>query len=142
MQYQYVIEGFPTVADPAPPRKRRCNRRADSILSHKKHFKEQQNQRKAAGKNSAIARANGAAQRRIFVKSAFEQLTSFQRACPYSAKTIDVLEATYKRLLVKAGFDRKTLTRLPFKVGRETLKSDLKRLGIRGWGRPQPRRVL
>ena len=49
---------------------------------------------------------------------------------------MDALEATYKRLLIEAGFDLKTLTGLPFKVGRETLKSDLKRLRIRGWGRP------
>jgi hypothetical protein len=108
-------------------------RRADSTLNHKKHLKEKQDQRKAAGKKSAIARAARAAERCSFVKSAFGQLTSFQRACPYSADTMDALEATYKRLLIEAGFDLKTLTGLPFKVGRETLKSDLKRLGVRGW---------
>jgi hypothetical protein len=94
------------------------------------------NQRRAAGRKSAISRATGAEKRRLIVKRAFGQLTSFQRACPYSADTMDALEATYKRLLIEAGFDLKTLTGLPFKVGRETLKSDLKRLRIRGWGRP------
>jgi len=88
-----------------------------------------------AGRQSAIARASGAAKRRLFVERAFGQLTSFQRACPYSADTMDALEATYKRLLIEAGFDLKTLTGLPFKVGHETLKSDLRRLGIRGWFR-------
>ncbi len=53
---------------------------------------------------------------------------------PFSAETIDALKAAYDRQLIKAGFD-KTLTGLPFKVRRETLKSDLKRLGIRTWRR-------
>jgi len=98
-------------------------------LSHKKHFKQQS----AAGKKSGIARAGRTAQRRLFVKKAFRQLTSLQQMYPFSAETIDALKAAYDRLLIKA--DHKTLTGPSFEVGNETLRSDLKRLGIRSWRR-------
>lgn len=105
-------------------------RRAASALDHEQ-LKDQQNQRKAAGKKSAIARASGAAKRRLIVKRAFRRLTSEQQLNPYSANTIDALKAAYGRLLIEDGFDLKTLTGPPFKVGCEALRSDLKRLGIR-----------
>lgn len=91
-------------------------------------------QRKAAAKKSAIARAGRAAKRHPIVKRAFRQLDSLQRMQPYSANTIGALEAEYKRL-IKANFGLKALTETPFKVGREALKSDLRRLGIRTWRR-------
>ena len=102
-------------------------------MSHKKHLKKQQ--RRAAGKKSAVARANGAAKRHLIVKRAFRQLTSGQQLNPFSANTIDALKKAYDRELVKAGFDPKMLTGLPFKVRDETLKSDVKKLGIRTWRR-------
>jgi hypothetical protein len=105
--------------------------RPESTLSHKKHLKKQQNQRKAAGKRSGIARAGRAAQRRLIIKRAFRQLTEQQQMNPYSANTIDALKKEYDRQLS----DLKTLTGPSFKVGRETLRSDLKRLGIRTWRR-------
>ena len=104
-------------------------------MGHKEHLKKQQKQRRTAGKKSAIARAGRAAQRRIIVKKAFRQLTSEQQINPYSANTIGALEAAYKRLLIEVDFDLKILTGPSFKVGRETLRSDLKRLGIRTWRR-------
>jgi hypothetical protein len=102
-------------------------------LGYKEHLKEQQNQRKAAGKKSAVSRAKRAAERRLFVKRAFGQLTSLQQMEPNSARSMRELQAAYGRQLIEAGFDPKTLTGPPFKVGRETLRSDLKRLGIRSW---------
>lgn len=102
-------------------------------MGYKEHLKEQQNQRKAAGKKSAVARAERAAERRPFVKTAFEQLTPLQQMEPNSAYSMRDLQAAYDRLLIEAGFDPKTLTGPPFKVSRETLRSDLKRLGIRSW---------
>jgi hypothetical protein len=99
-------------------------------LSHKKHFKGQ-NQRRAAGKKSAIARAGRAAERRLFVKRAFRRLTSTQQFFPYSANTIYALKEAYDRQLIKADPDLKTLAGPSFEVGLETLRSDLKRLGIR-----------
>ena len=102
-------------------------------MGHKERLKEQQNQKKTAGKKSAIARAGRAAKRHLIVKRAFGQLNSLQRAQPYSANSMNALETAYRRLLIKDGFDLKTLAGPPFKVGRETLRSDLKRLGIRSW---------
>jgi hypothetical protein len=109
--------------------------RPESTLNRKKHFKEQQNQRKAAGKKSAIVRATGAEKRRLIVKRAFQQLDplSLQRMQPNSADTMDALKAAYDRELIKAGYDLKSLTGPPFKVRDETLRSDLKRLGFRSW---------
>jgi hypothetical protein len=105
-----------------------------TTLGHEEHLKEQQNQRKAAGKKSGIARAGGATKRRLFVKRAFGELTSLRQMQPNSANSMDDLEASYGRLLIKDGFDPE---RPPFKVSRETLRSDLKRLGIRSWLRPE-----
>jgi hypothetical protein len=100
-------------------------------LGYKEHLKEQQNQRKAAGKKSAVARAERAAERRRFVKIAFfNRLTSLERMYPNSANSMRRLQAAYGRQLIEAGFDP---TGPPFKVSRETLRSDLKRLGIRSW---------
>jgi hypothetical protein len=99
-------------------------------MSHKKHFKEQ---RKAAGKRSGTARADRATKRRLFVKRAFRQLDSSQQIQPNSANSMNALKKAYDRELITAGFDLKALTGPPFKVGDETLRSDLKRLGIRSW---------
>ena len=111
--------------------KRWRDRRADSTLSHKKHLRAQQKQRRMAGTKSGIARAGRAARRRLIVKRTFRQLTEQQQMNPYSANTIDALKKAYDRQLS----DLKTLTGPSFKVGRETLRSDLKRLGIRTWRR-------
>jgi hypothetical protein len=107
-------------------------RRTDFTLGHVKHLAEQRNQRKTAGESSGIARAGRAAKRRLFVKMAFDQVHLLERMQPNSNRCMRELEAAYARLLIEKGFRPKTP---PFKVSRETLRSDLKRLGIRSWRR-------
>jgi hypothetical protein len=91
--------------------------------------KAQRNQRKAAGKKSAIARAARAEKRLFYVKKAIEQFPFIGN--PNSWETLDRIEKAYRRLLLKDGFDPDKLTGPPFKVSRETLRSDFKRLGFR-----------
>jgi hypothetical protein len=52
---------------------------------------------------------------------------------PNSAQTLNEIEKAYHRLLFEDGIDLEELTGPPYKVSRETIRSDLKRLGIRSW---------
>jgi hypothetical protein len=93
---------------------------------------EQQNQKKAAGQKSGFMRGGRTAIRRHFIKTAFKRLEPAYRAQPYSDHSIDALKREYRELLAGDGFDSAALmSRAPFKADRETLKKDLKALGIR-----------
>jgi hypothetical protein len=99
---------------------------------------EQQHQKKRAGDQSAIMRAGRVGIRRLFVKAAFDRLKPTFQMQPYSEHSIDALEVQYRRVLAEgdeqypAGFDPEELmSTAPFKADRDTLKKDLKALGIR-----------
>ncbi len=87
-------------------------------------------QKKVAGKRSGSLRGGRQAIRRHFVEVAFSRLKPAFRAQPYSDHTLDELRREYRNLFPEA--DRNLLMQTaPFKASRETLKNDLKKLGIR-----------
>jgi hypothetical protein len=113
-------------------RKQGVKERASTLVN-----KAQRNQRRAAGKKSAVARAARAAKRLPFVKRAWKELTPLDQMNPNSAVSMRLLKEAYTSQLIKAGFDLEALVGPPFKVRDETLRSDLKRLGIRSSLRSQ-----
>jgi hypothetical protein len=99
--------------------------------------------KKAAGRKSGRSRAGLAMMRRSLVREAHARLNPTQRAHPYSDTSIDALRQEYLQLLAPgakaldlwmplmlAALSEKDRTTLR-KVGRETLKKDLKTLDIR-----------
>jgi hypothetical protein len=93
---------------------------------------DQRKQKKTAGDKSGAMRAGRAEVRRHFVKTAFERLNTPFQTQPFSEHSIDALQVEYERLLAEGGNDAKELmSAAPFKADRETLRKDLKALGIR-----------
>jgi hypothetical protein len=98
---------------------------------------EQKTQKSAAGKKSGSMRAGRAKMRQIFVKAAFDRLKPAYRRQPFSDDSIAALKAEYRKVVADSGdptgpHDADLLmSAAPFKADRETLKKDLKLLGIR-----------
>lgn len=101
---------------------------------------EEQSQRTKAGKKSGSVRAERAEIRRLVVKAAFARLPRSYQAQPYSDEAIDALETECTKIpsIELNGDDFDSLVKLmvagqkiTLEVPRETLKKDMKRLGIR-----------
>ncbi len=101
---------------------------------------EEQHQRAKAGKKSGSVRAERAEIRRLVVKAAFARLGPSYQAQPYSDEAIDALETECTKIPSTElnGDDFDSLVKLmvagqkiTLEVPRETLKKDMKRLGIR-----------
>jgi hypothetical protein len=100
---------------------------------------EQQGQQRDAGKKSGAVRAEHAETRRLVVKAAFARLRRPYQMQPYSDETIDALQAECTKTpsielngddfssLLSLLLDGKKIT---LDVPRETLKKDMKKLGI------------
>jgi hypothetical protein len=100
-------------------------------------------QNKRAGKRSGAMRAGLAGIRRSLVKEAHARLKPAHRHHPFSTHSIDALHQGYRQLLVPDAKDLGMLVPLMLaalsennrkmlsKVKRETLRGDLKLLGIR-----------
>ena len=98
----------------------------------KEHRKEQTTAKKLAGKKSAHLRAGRASIRRIFVKEAFERLKPTHKFEPSAGESLTALMCSYREVLAESGDDAASMMKAaPFKASRETLKADLKALGIR-----------
>jgi hypothetical protein len=88
-------------------------------------------ERRAAGQKSGRKRKGRAELRRDFVKAAFEGLKPSYRVNPYADASIDALIEAYRQLATDGGHYPEILKSAPFKAKRETLKKDLKMLGIK-----------
>jgi hypothetical protein len=94
--------------------------------------------KKRAGRKSAGVRANRASIRRLFVKEAFGRLKRTHQFEPFAGQSLAALTRAYREVLAEDGHDPTLLMKAaPFKAGRETLKADLKALGIRSKRRAQ-----
>jgi hypothetical protein len=103
-------------------------------------YREERSQRRSAGKKSGSVRAGRAQIRHLVVKAAFARLRRPYQVQPYSDEAIDALQAECTKMpsielngddfdsLVSLLLDGQKIT---IDVPRETLKKDMKQLGIR-----------
>jgi hypothetical protein len=101
---------------------------------------EERTQQRNAGKKSGSVRAKSATIRRLIVKAAFARLPRPYQMQPYSDDAIDALqtECTKTPSIELNGDDFDTLLsmmlageKITVEIPRETLKKDMKKLGIR-----------
>jgi hypothetical protein len=98
---------------------------------------EQKTQKHMAGKKSGSMRAGRAKIRLLYVQAAFDRLKPAYRRQPFSEDSIFALQAEYRKVIAESGdpaesYDADLLmSAAPFKADRETLKKDMKLLGIR-----------
>jgi hypothetical protein len=109
------------------------------------HSSEQREQRKAAGKKSALPRVKAGRARLSRIKKAYSLLEPEYKASPYSRNSLEALRGKYNRLWGDVPANDLTLEEilvamsgcylelpLPDEVGCETLKSGLRQLGVKG----------